>query len=112
MLALHVFGAPVVFYMRVETHFREKGLLTFLLPAHATTNELSVIKLVADVVFRPIDALEILARPCRTEKTPPDGVSSFSWGLHLVWFEKGAEDGLPNLSKSEVGLTLSDGALR
>jgi len=28
MLALHVFRAPVVFYMSVEAHFGKEGLLT------------------------------------------------------------------------------------
>jgi len=109
MLALHIFGAPVVFYMSIEAHFCQEGLLTFLLPTQATADKLPIIKLMADVVLGPVDALEILACPCWAKKAPPDGMSSFSRGLHLEWLEKGAEYGLPNLTKAEVGLALRDG---
>jgi hypothetical protein len=84
----------------------------FLLPTHATTYELPVIKLMADVILSPIDALEIFACPCWAEQTPPDRMSTFTWGLHLEWFEEGTDYGLPNLTKSEIGLALRDGTLR
>jgi len=111
MLALHVFRAPMVFYMSIEAHFCQEGLLTLLLPTHATADELPVIKLMADVVLGPVDALEILACPCWTEQTPPDSMSSLSWGLHLERLEEGTEYGFPHLTKPEIGLTLRYGTL-